>query len=73
MRHANDLERFPIRSAQEIAGTVAGKRSRFEVVAFPFGKPVSTFPGNALAAQNTEANDAACAADVGNKKNAAQP
>ena len=42
------LERFPIRSTRKLQGSWPESALDFMFVAFPIGKPVSTFPGNAL-------------------------
>ena len=47
--HARALERFPITLTVINPQPVGGRRSRFHVLShFLFGKPVPTFPGNAL-------------------------
>src|ERR1700719_4374699 len=43
------LERFPIRLTRKLLGAWPESALDSMFVAFPIGKPVSTFPGNALA------------------------
>src|SRR6202171_5587023 len=44
----SSLERFPIRLTMKSDRPWPGSALDSTLVAFPFGKPVSTFPGNAL-------------------------
>jgi hypothetical protein len=44
------LERFPIRLTRKLQGSWPESALDSMLVAFPIGKPVSTFPGNALGA-----------------------
>ena len=45
---SNGLERFPIRLTRKLQGSWPESALDSMFVAFPIGKPVSTFPGNAL-------------------------
>src|ERR1700722_9589131 len=70
------LERFPIRLTRKLQGSWPESALDSMFVAFPIGKPVSTFPGNALSHRCGAALKTVCLAlaqFVGDCSNRLQP